>query len=334
VKEATRRSARLLFAAERAAGTLPATALEDAAVVRAVRSDGTPPAPVRIAQRLAMKRGLIGYERTCAVPFDNARRAALGAAAAGPPRFLVRVDEFPHYRAHDEPGRYGTEAFAPFHEILTSAGVPYLMAALPTLATLPLDPAAEGGRALDAEEIATLRALGADGVAIALHGYDHRTRDAHPRRHSELSGLAPRVLQERLDAGEAVIEGIGLPRPRIFVAPFNRFDADQYPLLAERYDVVCGGPETVLKLGFRRTPLWLGDAVYLPAYAPLYGGAAEVLPAAEALIAARRALWVPIVLHWGWETDRGLEDLRALAATLAGHAASWDDFLAAVEASR
>jgi hypothetical protein len=36
----------------------------------------------------------------------------------------------------------------------------------------------------------------------------------------------------------------------------------------------------------------------------------------------------------GWEADRGLADLRALAAMLAGLAASWERFLEAVEASR
>ena len=60
-----------------------------------------------------------------------------------------------------------------------------------------------------------------------------------------------------------------------------------------------------------------------------------MLPAAQALIAARRALWVPIVLHWGWETDRGLEDLRrARRDARRPYTASWDEFLAAVEASR
>jgi peptidoglycan/xylan/chitin deacetylase (PgdA/CDA1 family) len=327
------RSARLLFGAELADDTLAAAALQAPAVLRATAT-ATPPLAVRALQRVAMKAGLIGYSRHCAHVLDSTRRSLLGAAAAGAPRFLVRVDEFPHYRALDQPGRYGTERFARFHELMAAHGVPYLIAALPALAASPLNPAAGGGRPLDAGETAMLARLPADGVTLALHGFDHRTRRRHPSRHSEISGLGPSALRARLDAGEAVLAALGAPRPRVFVPPFNRFDAEQYPLLAKRYDVVCGGPETVRSLGFARTPQWRGEAVYLPAYPPLYGLAATVLPGARRLIDERRALWVPVVLHWGPEADRGFEDLRRLAELLAPHAARWDDFLAAVEASR
>jgi peptidoglycan/xylan/chitin deacetylase (PgdA/CDA1 family) len=281
-----------------------------------------PPAPVRVLQRVLLKAGALGHE------------GALAPAPPGPPRFLIRVDEFPHYEAIAEPRRYGSEAYAGFHDLLHDHGVPYLIAALPTLARDPLDPAATGGRALDADEAAMLRRIAREDVAIALHGYDHRTRRASPRRRSELAGLGTADLHRRLDAGEAVLTQLGLPRPRVFVAPYNRFDRAQYPELARRYDVVCGGPETVVALGFGRTPAWLGDAVYLPAYPPLYGTAAEVEPAARRLIEAGRAAWVPIVLHWGWEIDRGFDALRRLAGLISPYAASWEAFLAELEPSR
>lgn len=276
-----------------------------------------PPAPVRLAQRALMKAGVLGHER------------ALRPAEPGPPRFLVRVDEFPHYEAIAEPERYGTEAYARFHELLHAAGVPYLIAGLPALANDPLDPGARGGRELDPGEAAMLRRIATEGVTVALHGYDHRTRFADPRRRSEIAGLPPAELHGRLDAGEAVLTGLGLPRPRVFVPPYNRFARSQYDELARRYDVVCGGPETVAALGFSRTPARRGEAVFLPAYPPLYGAAAEVAPAARTLIQAGRARWVPIVLHWGWEIDRGFEDLRRLAELIAPCTAGWDAFLAA-----
>ena len=320
------RSARLLFAGEAVAPSQ----LDDARVRRAVRARA-PIRPKRLLQRAAMKAGLLTYQRSVAAPLQAARESVLGTAAEGPPRFLVRVDEFPHYRAHDDPRGYGTDAFLRFHELMT---VPYLIAALPTLAAEPLDPAATGGRRLDDEEARTLASLAASRVTVALHGYNHRTRHRDPRRRSELAGLGHSALHARLDAGEAVLRRAGVPRPRVFVAPFNRFDPGQYDVLAERYDVICGGPETVPVLGFQPTPIWRGDAVYLPAYPPLYGTAAEVRAAARSLIDGRRALWVPVVLHWGGEADRGLADTRALADLLSPYAATWEDFLSAVDASR
>ncbi len=80
--------------------------------------------------------------------------------------------------------------------------------------------------------------------------------------------------------------------------------------------------------------MWRGEAVYLPAYHPLYGHAGEVLGGASRLIEAQAALWAPIVLHWGWEADEGFSELRRLLAAIAPYAASWEDFLAEVDASR
>lgn len=173
----------------------------------------------------------------------------------------------------------------------------------------------------------------ADGVTFAQHGDTHRTRFADPRRHSELSGLDDAALSELLERGRRRLAQAGC-ETRVFVAPFNRFDAAQWPILAERYDVITGGPESVFKLGFHGGPAWRGDAVYLPCYAPLYGRAATVLPAAEALIAAGVDTWVPIVLHCGWEVADEFAALSRLAERIAARAASWEAFLAAVDASR
>ena len=102
----------------------------------------------------------------------------------------------------------------------------------------------------------------------------------------------------------------------MFVPPFNRFDASQYDLLAERFDVVCGGPESVAMLGYHRTPLWRGQAVYMPAYEPFYGRAAAVTEAVDRAVAAQAALWIPVVLHLSWEADSDWADLKRLALRL------------------
>lgn len=331
---AERRSARLLFAPELEAGTLDDPALEHPAVRDAVVDRQVPSAPARAYQRVAMKRGRLSYDSAGVGPFVAARRAVLGEGAAGPPRFLVRMDEYPHYESFDDPERRGDAAFAPWRDIMTAAGCDHLIAVLPALAHDPLDPEATGGREIDEQEGARLEQLRRDGITLGLHGYDHRTRDAHPRRHSEVAGLSREHLAARLDRGEQVLLERAAIRPRVFVPPYNRFDAEQYAVLAGRYDVVCGGPESVMRMGFHPTPLWRGDAVFLPAYAPLYGTAAEVLPAVERYLEARTALWMPIVLHWGWEADRGWDDLRRLAERLAPYAHSWGDFLDHVHASR
>jgi hypothetical protein len=322
------RSARLLLGPD-----APADATELRAVRGALRQRPVPAAPVRFAQRVQRKLGRLEYEQAVEEPLMAARRAALGAEAEGPPRFLVRVDEFPHYMASDEPARYGTERYLQFHELMRDAGVPYLVAVLPRVSNASLDPAATGWRPLLDDERALLAKMPGEGVAYGLHGLDHRTRHASPRRHSELCGLSVAATEELLAAALAELEPSGI-RPRVFVPPYNRFDAGQYDVLARSFDVVCGGPETVGLLGFQRTPVWRGDAVYLPSYHPLYGHAGEVREGARGMIGRRSALWAPVVLHWGWEADEGWGELRALLAEIAPYAARWEDFLAEVDASR
>ena len=191
---------------------------------------------------------------------------------------------------------------------------------------------ATGWRSLREDERALLARLEQDAVAFALHGLDHRTRAASARRHSELCGLGPAATEKLLDDAFAELAPLGIV-PEVFVPPYNRFDAAQYDVLARRFTVVCGGPESVGLLGFQRTPLWRGEAVYLPAYQPLYGHAREVLPAARRLIDANVGVWAPIVLHWGWEADEDWAALERLLAAIAPYAARWQDFLVAVGAS-
>jgi hypothetical protein len=289
--------------------------------------------PLRFGQAVALKAGRLGWERSVVEPLRRFRRDALGTQATGPPRVLVRVDEFPHARGFDPQGKFGSEPFRRFHAVLAEAGIPYLLAITPNVSRDYLDPETGERRPLDPGEIETLRAVQSDRVVFGLHGADHRTRHANPRQHSELCGLSSTAAAARVGEARAVFDGLGLPTP-VFVPPFNRFDAGQYPLLADRFEVVCGGPESVRLLGWQPSPVWQGEAVYLPSYAPLYGTSAEAAAGVQSLIDQEANIWAPVTLHWGWEIEDDFASLRRLCDLLQGIAADWTDFLAAVAATR
>ena len=327
------RTARLLFDAELSAGTLPPGALLSPALAGATRVRRVPDRAVRIAEQVRYKLGQLDFESGVMTPLLAARRAALGADSAAEPRFLIRVDEFPHYLAWDRPERFGTEAFERFHEIMAEAGVPYLVAVLPRVSHEPASPTASGSRPLLDDELAVLRRIANERVSFAVHGRDHRTRFSSPHRHSELCGLGAAQTDELLDDALAELGRHGI-QSDVFVPPYNRFDARQFDALAQRFQIVCGGPESIGTLGFHSTPQWRGPAVYLPSYAPVYGRAAGVLAALEGSIEQARGLWVPVVLHWGWEMHDDWLELRRLAERIAPYAADWRDFHAAIERSR
>jgi Uncharacterized protein conserved in bacteria (DUF2334)/ATP-grasp in the biosynthetic pathway with Ter operon len=302
------------------------------AVRQALRSRTVPPLPVRLWERISMKRGTLDYARDWLAPLQSARRAALGPAADGPPKFLVRVDEFPYYSGYDDP-KFGYEASLRFHLAMAEHGLEYLLAVVPQWTHEPLRPGGSGGRPLDDRDRELIDRMRSEGVTFAQHGATHRTRFSNPRRRSELSGLEDDALLALLDGGRARLGAIGV-QPRILVPPFNRFDAGQWAALASRYDVITGGPESVPMMGFHGGPTWRGDAVYLPCYEPLYAKAQTVIGAADDLLERQIGTWIPIVLHIGWEIDDDYAALGRLARRIAPHAASWSDFLLAVDASR
>ena len=188
------------------------------------------PRPVRVGEQVLYKLARRWSEQTLADRLLSARLSGVDTGTA-PPRLLVRVDEFPHYQAWDEPDRFGVSRFARFHEIMAGAGVHYLVAILPRVSRSPLSPTGGDSRSLDDEETAVLRRLADANVCFALHGRDHRTRRASPRRHSELCGLDHAQTEKLIDEALAELERHDV-RPDVFVPPFNRFDARQFAWLA------------------------------------------------------------------------------------------------------
>jgi hypothetical protein len=306
-------------------------ACEHPAVRRRARARPVPPRPVRVLDRLRLPRGLAERSLEAAA---SAREAVLGQAAAGPPRVLLRVDEFPNVGAWRDEGALGTESFLRFHEILRGTGCAYMIAVLPRVPRESQNPDDRDDRPLNEAERAALRRMaGEEGMELAVHGHDHRSRDARPRHHSELIGLGEDELEAKLDASDAVLRDLGA-EPRSFVPPFNRFTAAQYPALARRYEIVCAGPETVLQMGFQPTPQWRRGAAYVPSYAPLYGRARDVRPAVERLLERDVAVWAPVTLHWSWEAEDDYAELTRLAELVGPLTARWDELLSAAEAER
>jgi peptidoglycan/xylan/chitin deacetylase (PgdA/CDA1 family) len=315
-----RRTARLLFATELEAHDVLPVELDRPEVAEAVRWTHVPASISRELQRRAMRDGRLSYLADVAAP-----------RAAGDPRLLIRVDEFPYDGAFDDPDGWA-RTFEVFHADALR-GTPYLLSVLAAVARDPLDPRGRERRPLADTERAALRRARADGVAFGLHGFDHRTRRRSPRAHSELAGLRGEGLEDLLDGGLDALRQLEI-EPRTFVPPFNRFDARQYPVLASRFDVVTGGPESVRRIGWHRTPQWRADAAYLPAYPPLYGRAAEMLETIEAIAERRWALWVPVVLHLSWEAADEWQSLVRLVERVGHLAVPWQQFYDALDAVR
>ena len=267
-------------------------------------------------------------------PGAAARGVALGLVDEAPPRILVRVDEFPcATRLDARLGKFGAGPVRLFHELMLKHGVSYLMGIVPRPVDEPLDHRGTDRGGFRDGERELVERMRDDGIALAQHGTTHRTRYASPRRRSEYCGLPSDELAASLDEGRALLDELGI-ESEILIPPFNRFDARQWPVLASRYRVVAGGPESIRLVGLQPSPLWIGDAVYLASYRPLYGDAVTIRAAIDNVIAAAPGCWISIVLHAAWEIADGLRGLGRLLERIAPYTASWAEFLGAVERSR
>lgn len=323
------RNRRLLFWQELADGTVRPSQLARAEVRAATTSRRVPSAISRRYQRRLLASGAMRYEALTVARQMAARRAVLGDGADGPPRLLLRAGAFPHPLAEEDPHRYGIEPFRRVHATLAAAGVPYLVAVTPRVALRPLDRRDDRWRPLDDRELELLTDLRREGVTFAAHGLDHRTRKRVGAA-SELTGLKPKDLGARLDLATAELAHVAI-RPDVFVPPFDRFGWRQWDTLAERFAVVTAGHDSVDAVGYHDGPLWRGDAVWLPVYAPLDGPAADVLGAARALADAGASVWAGAAIDWSAETDGA--DLAELAAGARPWIVDWERFLDAVRGS-
>jgi hypothetical protein len=328
----TFRTARLLLDPELVSGRLEGREATAPAVLAAVTARPQRLRRGRLTGALGMKFGWVDGIAASLGPTLAVRHAALGGDARGAPRFVVRVDEFPSAGSSHSPDQYGLDTFRRFHQVLRREGIPYLLAVVSELAFDYLQPRRVGTRELADDEIAVLHEISTEGVVFAQHGTTHRTRYGKPHRHSELSGLAPDELATLLDEGNRKLAHVGI-HPRVLAPPFNRFDRANWRVLAERFSVITGGPESVRIVGLRPGLSWQQGAVYMPSYPPLYGRASSMVPAVERLIDCRPGTWVSIVLHLSWEADDRFRGMEKLAALIGPHAASWLEILAAVDRS-
>jgi len=225
----------------------------------------------------------------------------------GSPQYLVRVDDFPSLGTR-------SEIFLRFHEILQGSGIPYILGVTPYLCNRELS---------KSEEEILYRLIGAD-VEIAMHGITHQTESCCVL--SELIGLNRKTLEDKFSMGFRILENLGLD-PQFFIPPFNAFELDCIPVLREYFVGICGGPESVNIVGYRISPSFLADVLYVPSYFPAYGKSYMIMQFVRETLKLSEAIIIPITIHWASEIDDNFARVRLLCRFLKGHVQRWSDLV-------
>jgi hypothetical protein len=112
-----------------------------------------------------------------------------------------------------------------------------------------------------------------------------------------------------------------------FVAPYNGYDPLTIGVLAERFALICGGPESVVALGYRNGPSFLMQSVYVPSYRGAYEVDLNRLERFDRLTAGADGLTIPVTLHWANQVRDGFRAFRALCERLRGRTDNWSGFV-------
>jgi peptidoglycan/xylan/chitin deacetylase (PgdA/CDA1 family) len=239
-------------------------------------------------------------------------RSALGSTGRPTPcRFLLRVDDFPSPVA-------SVDEFPRFHRIAVEHGLPYLLAVTPFLES------SGERRPLSASAVDMLHACTAEGAELALHGFSHRSR--YRNYGSELLSMPVTMLRAELDRADGYLGAHHLKTVG-FVAPYNSYDPLTIGVLAERFPLICGGPESVVALGYRAGPSFLMQSLYVPSYRDAYDVDPGRSRRFDRLIAEGDGLTIPVTLHWANEVGSDFRAFRALCERLRGHTVRWGDFV-------
>lgn len=225
---------------------------------------------------------------------------------------LVRVDDFPRVNMN-------LEDFKMFDSIMKRFEIPYLLGVTPYPCLNPLNSKSTKFRKLTSGEIKTLHSL--KDVELAMHGVTHQTCDYGYFKkvfgyYSEFVGIGRQATIAKLSMGFKLFKEYKLKKPRMFIAPSNRFDEENLEVFRKYFEFVMGGPETKKAIKKKKAAdLILSDGFH-------YGHSYDIFIEPDVFESDECCC---ITLHWGWETDNDFLSLKKLLVELEGKVASWSE---------
>jgi len=135
------------------------------------------------------------------------------------PAILVRVDDFPRWDLK-------FEDFVQFDSIMAHYEVPYILGVTPKCEFHRGSP-----RSLTVDELRFLHErVRENGIELALHGFTHQPRNFRGLL-TEIATYSEAELRAQLIRMDMWFDSVRLPRPRVFVPPFNTFTQQNYVVL-------------------------------------------------------------------------------------------------------
>ncbi len=208
------------------------------------------------------------------------------------PKIIIRVDDFPHWEKK-------INDFIKFDKIMKKHDIPYILGVTPYIANNPKDKDCNSFRKLNKKEIALLKdGIKDNRIIIAMHGLTHKTTSNI--KFSEFLGKSNLQIEKEIKLGFKLFKEYGLPKPKIFVPPYNTFNNENLKTFIKHFKFITGGPETIKEFGKIHL---LKGINYIPSYYPNY------LKKNNIVKYKPQSNLNCITIHWAWFNEEELNKL-------------------------
>lgn len=205
---------------------------------------------------------------------------------------LVRLDDFPHRIEK-------MNKLVKIDKIFKKYKIPYILGVTPNISLEPLNPNCNKTRVLSKEEITFLKkGVKENRITIAMHGLTHKTIST--KEYSEYIGKSNKIIEKEIKKGLNLFKKYSLPKPKIFMPPYNSFNKENLQIFKKYFKITTGGPETIKEFGKVKN---ISEIKYIPSYYPNY------------LTKKNINTFYPkpglncITIHWAWFNEKEIEEL-------------------------
>jgi len=229
------------------------------------------------------------------------------------PLFLIRIDDFPHWELDNQ-------EFKKFNEIMEKFEIPYLCGIIPKLSLNRKNPLNTKFRILVKEDIEIIKH---PLIEIGMHGYTHQT--IKYGKSKEFAGIDEKKAEEKIMNGLKTFKNFEL-EPIAFIPPFDEIDLPSYKIISKYFKIITGGPSSTKNLGYKVSPCFFENSIYVASYRPLCNSCFEIYKFLKENEIERKII-LPIVIHWANEAKNNYEYLKELLKIIKGNVIRWKDLL-------
>ena len=138
-------------------------------------------------------------------------------------------------------------------------------------------------------------------------------------------GVKEKLVEDRIISGLHIFKKYGLS-PIAFIPPFDEIDLISYKIASRYFKIITGGPSSTKNIGYKVSPCFYKNTIYVPSYRPLCNNCFEILNFLKHKEIKRKII-LPIVIHWANETKNGFKYLIEVLKLIKENVIKWKELL-------